>query len=146
MTTGTAAGAAAPRRTELAAFLRSRRGRVTPEDVGMPPGLRRRTPGLRREEVAQLSGVGVTWYTWLEQGRPINASEQVLGAIARTLRLDLVERGPPLPAGRAPAGPAFRRGLPASRRSSRRILDALCPLPAVRQQRPLRRPGLERRL
>ncbi|EST24534.1 hypothetical protein M878_30360 [Streptomyces roseochromogenus subsp. oscitans DS 12.976] len=58
----------------------------------MPPGLRRRTPGLRREEVAQLSGVGVTWYTWLEQGRPINASPQVLDAVARTLRLDAPER------------------------------------------------------
>ncbi|WP_329317758.1 helix-turn-helix transcriptional regulator [Streptomyces sp. NBC_01262] len=80
------------RRNELAAFLRSRRARITPEDVGMPPGLRRRTPGLRREEVAQLSGVGVTWYTWLEQGRPINASVQVLDAIARTLRLDVTER------------------------------------------------------
>ncbi|MFC0597498.1 helix-turn-helix transcriptional regulator [Streptomyces palmae] len=80
------------RRTELAAFLRSRRGRVTPADVGMPPGSRRRTPGLRREEVAQLSGVGVTWYTWLEQGRPINASAQVLDAVARTLRLDAAER------------------------------------------------------
>ncbi|MFF0061067.1 helix-turn-helix transcriptional regulator [Streptomyces sp. NPDC005279] len=80
------------RRPELAAFLRSRRARVTPADVGMPPGLRRRTPGLRREEVAQLSGVGVTWYTWLEQGRPINASAQVLDAVARTLRLDQPER------------------------------------------------------
>lgn len=80
------------RRHELAAFLRSRRARITPEDVGMPPGLRRRTPGLRREEVAQVSGVGVTWYTWLEQGRPINASVQVLDAIARTLRLDVTER------------------------------------------------------
>ncbi|RFU87009.1 XRE family transcriptional regulator [Streptomyces triticagri] len=76
------------RRTELAAFLRGRRARVSPADVGMPPGVRRRTPGLRREEVAQLSGVGVTWYTWLEQGRPINASPQVLDAVARTLRLD----------------------------------------------------------
>ncbi|WP_405859469.1 helix-turn-helix transcriptional regulator [Streptomyces sp. NBC_01515] len=80
------------RRPELAAFLRSRRARVTPHDVGMPPGFRRRTPGLRREEVAQLSGVGVTWYTWLEQGRPINASAQVLDAVARTLRLDAPER------------------------------------------------------
>ncbi|MEU2059271.1 helix-turn-helix transcriptional regulator [Streptomyces sp. NPDC013455] len=80
------------RRPELATFLRSRRARVTPADVGMPPGLRRRTPGLRREEVAQLSGVGVTWYTWLEQGRPINASPQVLDAVARTLRLDPPER------------------------------------------------------
>jgi transcriptional regulator with XRE-family HTH domain len=81
-----------PRRAELAAFLRSRRERVTPEDVGLPPGLRRRTPGLRREEVAQLAGVGVTWYTWLEQGRPINASVQVLDAIARVLRLGTSER------------------------------------------------------
>ncbi|HEX4834168.1 MAG TPA: helix-turn-helix transcriptional regulator [Trebonia sp.] len=87
-----AAGRAAERRTELASFLRSRRERITPEDVGLPPGHRRRTSGLRREEVAQLAGVGVTWYTWLEQGRPINASSQVLDAIARTLRLDATER------------------------------------------------------
>ena len=80
------------RRAELAAFLRTRRERVTPEQAGLPPGLRRRTPGLRREEVAQLAGVGVTWYTWLEQGRPINASVQVLPAIARTLMLDAAER------------------------------------------------------
>jgi transcriptional regulator with XRE-family HTH domain len=58
----------------------------------MPRGSRRRTPGLRREEVALLAGVGVTWYTWLEQGRQINASTQVLDAVARTLRLDRVER------------------------------------------------------
>jgi transcriptional regulator with XRE-family HTH domain len=76
------------RRTELGTFLRSRRERLSPQDVGLPPSLRRRTPGLRREEVAQLAGVGVTWYTWLEQGRPINASIQVLDSIARTLRLD----------------------------------------------------------
>jgi transcriptional regulator with XRE-family HTH domain len=80
------------RRTELAAFLRSRRERISPEDVGLPVGTRRRTAGLRREELAQLAGVGVTWYTWLEQGRPINASVQVLDAIARTLRLDATER------------------------------------------------------
>jgi transcriptional regulator with XRE-family HTH domain len=58
----------------------------------MPPGSRRGTPGLRREEVALLAGVGVTWYTWLEQGRQINASPQVLDAVARTLRLDQAER------------------------------------------------------
>jgi transcriptional regulator with XRE-family HTH domain len=82
------------RRTELAAFLRARRERITPEDVGLPVGTRRRrTAGLRREELAQLAGVGVTWYTWLEQGRPINASVQVLDAIARTLKLDGTERG-----------------------------------------------------
>src|SRR5487761_1525610 len=76
------------RRSELAAFLRSRRERIAPEDVGLPAGHRRRTSGLRREEVAQLAGVGVTWYTWLEQGRPIHASTQVLDSIARTLKLD----------------------------------------------------------
>jgi transcriptional regulator with XRE-family HTH domain len=81
------------RRTELAAFLRSRRERISPEDVGLIAGSRRRTSGLRREEVAQLAGVGVTWYTWLEQGRPIHASDQVLAAIASTLQLDEAERG-----------------------------------------------------
>ena len=80
------------RRRELAAFLRSRRERIRPEQVGLPPSRRRRTPGLRREEVAQLAGVGVTWYTWLEQGREINPSPQVLEAIARTLRFDAHER------------------------------------------------------
>ena len=59
----------------------------------MPEFGRRRTPGLRREEVAQHAGVGVTWYTWLEQARDINVSDQVLDAIARTLLLDPHERG-----------------------------------------------------
>lgn len=76
------------RRRELGAFLRSRRERMSPEQVGLPVHGRRRTPGLRREEVAQLAGVGVSWYTWLEQGRDINVSEQVLEAIARALLLD----------------------------------------------------------
>ncbi|MGW7523769.1 helix-turn-helix transcriptional regulator [Streptomyces sp. NPDC054783] len=80
------------RRHELAAFLRSRRERISPEQVGLPRGARRRTPGLRREEVAQLSAVGVTWYTWLEQARDIQVSVQVLDALARTLMLDASER------------------------------------------------------
>jgi transcriptional regulator with XRE-family HTH domain len=80
------------RRRELAGFLRSRRERIAPEQVGLRQSRRRRTPGLRREEVAQLAGVGVTWYTWLEQGRDINPSPQVLEAIARTLRFDAHER------------------------------------------------------
>ncbi|MEV5957219.1 helix-turn-helix transcriptional regulator [Streptomyces sp. NPDC051987] len=83
---------AAIRRQELAAFLRSRRERISPEEVGLVRGTRRRTPGLRREEVAQLSAVGVTWYTWLEQARDIQVSVQVLDALARTLRLDGSER------------------------------------------------------
>ncbi len=80
------------RRNELGAFLRSRRERIAPEQVGLHRTRRRRTPGLRREEVAQLAGVGVTWYTWLEQGRDIHASAQVLEAIARTLLFDAHER------------------------------------------------------
>ncbi|WP_225635863.1 MmyB family transcriptional regulator [Streptomyces solaniscabiei] len=85
-------GASQVRRHELAAFLRSRRERIAPEQVGLPRGRRRRTPGLRREEVAQLSAVGVTWYTWLEQARDIQVSVQVLDALARALLLDPTER------------------------------------------------------
>jgi transcriptional regulator with XRE-family HTH domain len=80
------------RRSELADFLRRRRASITPDDVGLPNGGRRRTPGLRREEVAQLAGVGTTWYTWLEQGRDVRASLEVLEAIARALRLTPAER------------------------------------------------------
>jgi transcriptional regulator with XRE-family HTH domain len=79
------------RRSDLAEFLRARRGAVTPEQVGLVPGPRRRTPGLRREEVALLAGVSVSWYTWLEQGRPINVSTDVLDALSRALQLDAVE-------------------------------------------------------
>lgn len=77
---------------ELAQFLRTRRARISPEQAGLPNGGRRRTPGLRRGEVAQLSGVSVDWYTWLEQGRNIQVSSHVLEAIARTLQLDSNER------------------------------------------------------
>jgi transcriptional regulator with XRE-family HTH domain len=81
------------RRDELRAFLRSRRARLSPGDVGLADnGGRRRTPGLRREELAALAGVGVSWYTWLEQGRDINPSPDVLDALARALRLDRAER------------------------------------------------------
>ncbi|WP_242527216.1 helix-turn-helix transcriptional regulator [Ktedonosporobacter rubrisoli] len=80
------------RREELAKFLRTRRERITPQQAGFPAGLRRRTPGLRREELAQLAGVGATWYTWLEQGRAISVSAQVLESLARALQLDADER------------------------------------------------------
>lgn len=80
------------RREELADFLRKRRAHLQPEEVGLPSGGRRRTPGLRREEVAHLAGVGSTWYTWLEQGRDVRASLEVLEAIARALRLTSAER------------------------------------------------------
>src|ERR1700722_13112043 len=82
--------AACPR--EAGDFLRSRRERLTPPDVGLPNGFRRRTPGLRREEVAMLAGVGTAWYTWLEQGRDVRPSNEVLSALAAALRLDPTER------------------------------------------------------
>lgn len=99
-------------RREAGEFLRSRRERLTPAEVGLPDGLRRRTPGLRREEVAMLAGVGTTWYTWLEQGRDVNPSNEVLGALAGALKLDPIERRHlfvlherPAPAQRAASGP-----------------------------------------
>lgn len=108
------------RREDLAAFLKGRRARLAPADVGLPITARRRTPGLRREEVAQLAGVGITWYTWLEQGRDIQVSAPVLERIARALRLGAAERAhlfllahnrpPPL------ATPALAQVTPAHRR------------------------------
>jgi transcriptional regulator with XRE-family HTH domain len=118
------------RRASLASFLRSRRERLTPEAAGLPSGSRRRTPGLRREEVAQLAGVGITWYTWLEQGRPINPSRNVLDAIAGALRLNADERQhlftladltPPPPAA------TYDEVDPVTQR----VVDAVQPFPAV---------------
>ncbi|MFD5591251.1 helix-turn-helix domain-containing protein [Streptomyces griseorubiginosus] len=116
------------RRHELAAFLRHRREHIAPEQVGLPRGRRRRTPGLRREEVAHLSAVGVTWYTWLEQARDIQVSVQVLDALARALLLDPTERShlfqlagavDPTP---ATTCPSITPGL-------RLVLDQLGPIP-----------------
>ncbi|MGP4023755.1 helix-turn-helix transcriptional regulator [Actinomadura sp. 3N407] len=97
-------------RQEMAAFLRSRRARVQPADVGLQSGTRRRTPGLRREEIAQLAGMSVDYYIRLEQGRGPRPSRQILAALARALRLTGDERGhlfylagePPEP----PSGPS----------------------------------------
>jgi transcriptional regulator with XRE-family HTH domain len=80
------------RRHELGLFLRARRQRTAPEDIGLPGSGRRRTPGLRREELAAAAGISTTWYTFLEQGRDVRASDQVLTAIANALRLDDAER------------------------------------------------------
>src|SRR5215212_634763 len=85
---GARAGNGARRRDELADFLRQRRASLQPQDVGLAGGGRRRTPGLRREEVAQLARVGTTWYTWLEQGRDVRASQQVLPALADALQMN----------------------------------------------------------
>jgi transcriptional regulator with XRE-family HTH domain len=124
------------RRDELRAFLRSRRSRLSPADVGLPDdGARRRTPGLRREELAALAGVGVSWYTWLEQGRDIHPSPEVLDALARALRLDAAERATlfalartelPLPASSfaAPGDPDDGRALLVS------LVEGLHPTPA----------------
>ena len=85
-------GAHSASRSELADLLRSRRHRLTPADVGLPAGTRRRTAGLRREEVAQLAGVSATYYTFLEQGRDVRPSRQVVTALAGALRLSSAER------------------------------------------------------
>ncbi|SFJ94359.1 helix-turn-helix transcriptional regulator [Brevibacillus centrosporus] len=77
---------------ELSAFLKAQRAKVLPQSVGLSTGTRRRTPGLRREEVAQLAGVSSTWYTWLEQGRDIKVSPSVLDAVAKALQLTVDER------------------------------------------------------
>src|SRR5947208_2242782 len=97
-----------PRRAELADFLRTRREAVRPEDVGLPGGGRRRTPGLRREEVSQVAGVGTTWYTWLEQGRDVRASLDVLEALGRALRLTQAERTHLILLGRGEHAPPSR--------------------------------------
>lgn len=81
-----------PRLEALSEFLKSQRSKLHPHAVGLPTGSRRRTPGLRREEVAQLAGVSTTWYTWLEQGRDIKVSASVLDSIAGALRLNADER------------------------------------------------------
>jgi transcriptional regulator with XRE-family HTH domain len=117
---------------ELREFLMSRRARVSPADVGLPDGgARRRTPGLRREEVAVLAGVGVSWYQWLEQGRDISVSPQVLDSVARVLRLSNAERrhlyvlsglNPPAPEV-APEKRDMCDGL-------RRVIDTWMPYPA----------------
>ncbi|MEV6287930.1 helix-turn-helix transcriptional regulator [Kribbella sp. NPDC051770] len=118
------------RRAELAEFLKARRAQVSPAAVGLPAGGRRRTPGLRREELAQLAGVGVTWYTWLEQGRPINVSGQVLDAVATTLGLSDIEREHLYRLAEAtPARP--RTTACANELVMAEIVTALDPLPAV---------------
>src|SRR5437879_3101972 len=80
-------------RNGLGEFLRSRREKLSPEEVGVPDRRRRRTPGLRREEVAELAGIGVDWYVRLEQGRAVSPSIATLDSLARALRLDDTEKG-----------------------------------------------------
>jgi transcriptional regulator with XRE-family HTH domain len=123
-------GDGAPRRAELADFLRNRREALRPEDVGLPPGGRRRTPGLRREEVAQLSGVGTTWYTWLEQGRDVRASASVLEAIAGALDLTPAERSHLILLGRGEEVPVERAPKEELHPTIRKLVENLGPNPA----------------
>lgn len=121
-------------RTDLAAFLRVRRARLRPVDVGLPDGDRRRTPGLRRQEVAQLAGVSVDYYIRLEQARGPRPSRQVLSALARALMLTRDEREylyriagdepPPTAGPRREITPAIRSLLDSMRETPAYVLDA----------------------
>src|SRR5258708_8905801 len=118
------------RRQALADFLRKRRARLSPSEVGLPPGMRRRTPGLRREEVAQLAHIGTSWYIWLEQGRDVHPSAQVLESLAQALRLTPNERrhlfllaGQSLPPHASPSEESVSPAL-------QQVLDDLNPTPA----------------
>jgi len=81
------------RRQALGDFLRAQREKLTPAAIGLALGTRRRTPGLRREEVAQLGGISATWYTWIEQGRDVSISPHALARLAEALRLGRAQRG-----------------------------------------------------
>jgi transcriptional regulator with XRE-family HTH domain len=117
-------------RTELGFALRTWRERLRPADVGLPAGMRRRTPGLRREEVAGLAGMSVDYLTRVEQGRGPRPSEAVLGGLARALRLTDAERDHLFDlAGAAPPAPGrIRSGV---RPSVQRLMDRFTDLPAL---------------
>ncbi|WP_028226119.1 helix-turn-helix transcriptional regulator [Paraburkholderia ferrariae] len=112
----------------LGDFIRAHRERLSPQAVGLPPGPRRRTPGLRREEVAQLCGVSPTWYTWIEQGRSVSASADALARIAVALQLSRAERAYlfELAAQRDPAEPdvAATADAPATLLQTVQLVDA----------------------
>ncbi|MEU1091515.1 helix-turn-helix domain-containing protein [Streptomyces sp. NPDC005576] len=119
--------------TALGEFLRNRRAQLQPEDVGLPShGTRRRVPGLRREELALLAGVSITYYTHLEQGQSTNASDSVLDALARALRLTPDEHThlrnlarPPKAKRAASPRPEYARA------TTRRLLESMPQVPAV---------------
>ncbi|WP_046731681.1 helix-turn-helix transcriptional regulator [Streptomyces humi] len=116
---------------DLGDFLRSRRARIRPEEVGLPSYGRRRVPGLRREEVAQLAGVSVDYYIRLEQGRGLSASDAVLDSIARVLRLDETEHAYLRTVARPRAAKGARRpAVPRVRPGVQLLLDALERSPA----------------
>ena len=111
------------RRTEFGDFLRSRRTKLNPKMVGLAGGRRRRTSGLRREEVAELAGIGVDWYIRLEQGRTVNPSVTTVDALARALRLNKTEHAHLRALARDADRPAF--AIEAVPEAIRRLLDSL---------------------
>lgn len=117
-------------RTVLGEFLRARREAAPRAELGFPATPRMRTTGLRREEVAVLSGVSATWYTWLEQGRDINPSKQVLDAVGRALRLSPAEHDYVLALGGYTAEPVGPVALGPPPPHIQRFLDALAGYPA----------------
>ncbi len=126
--TASKANKADAHRSQLSEFLKNCRSRVKPDDLGLPSTKRRRTPGLRREDVAALAGVSVTWYTWLEQGRDIQVSTKVLDQIAETLQMSADERDYLYAlAQRRPAPPIPANGVKASDTLQRMVNALGCP-------------------
>lgn len=118
--------------TELGGFLRSRRDRLTPKDAGVSSYGRRRVPGLRREELAQLAGVSMTYLTRLEQGQSQNASDAVIEALARALQLDVDERAHLFALAQAKPGRRPRQSRPeAAKPGAAQLLHAMGDVPAV---------------
>ncbi|WJV52000.1 helix-turn-helix transcriptional regulator [Pectobacteriaceae bacterium CE90] len=118
-------------RKVLGTFLRSRRESLDPRRLGLAVPRKRRTPGLRREDVALLADVGITWYTWLEQGRPIRTSVKTLTAIADALQFNEVETRHLFMLAGLPFSPSVQASCEKISAASQRILDQLNPFPAV---------------
>ncbi|WP_204525794.1 helix-turn-helix transcriptional regulator [Citrobacter cronae] len=122
-------------RKQLGAFLRARRESLDPQRLGLPRIGRRRTPGLRREEVAMLANVGVTWYTWLEQGREVNPSQAVLLNVASALQCSPLEtRHLFVLAGLTPPESTPVMVCEGIAPGTRKMLDSLMPQPASIQK------------
>ena len=112
-------------RAQLSEFLKSCRARLPPAAVGLPAAARRRTPGLRREDVAALAGLSATWYTWLEQGREVRASDRVLESLSRTLRMTSEERDYLFSLAQSRPAPLQQSPIAEVPETVRRTLDAL---------------------
>lgn len=124
-------GSEQQRREALGAFLRTRRARLSSEQIGMPPAPRRRTPGLRREEVAIAAGVSTTWYTYLEQGRDIQVSSSILASLANVLQLTEDERTYLFTLARQPL-PTKQPALePSLQQTYQHVLDEMGTIPAI---------------